>query len=112
MEEKAAKYLLETLKEFSIHLTLQFNYFHSHHQYSKINKEYPRFITEENVVSVDDSDESEELYEGNVFAGMEKKLDELYNEKEHHCHCGEDHCECGEDDCDCEGEECHCGHKH
>ena len=112
LEDKVAKYLLGTLKEFSIHLELQFEYFHGHHEYSQINKEYPRFITEENVVNYDENEDDEELYEGNIFEGMEKKLEEAYKEGGHHCDC-EDDCDCECDDhCDCEDGECHCGHKH
>lgn len=114
LEGKIAKYLLDTLKEFSINLTLEFNYFHGHHQYEHINKEYPRFITEENVATVDEYDEDEEeIYTGNIFADKQKELDEAYNED--HCHCHKDGCECDCDDdcdCDCEDGECHCGHNH
>lgn len=108
LEQKVAKYLLDTFKEFSIHLSLQFEYFHSHHEYVQVNKEYPRFITEENVVNCETDEDEEELYEGNIFEGMEKKLDEIYHEDKHHCN---EDCEC-DDECDCEDGECHCGHKH
>ena len=120
LEEKVAKYLMETLKEFSINLSVEFYYYHSHHRYEHINKEYPRFITDDNLVNVEESDE-DELYEGNVFEGMEEKLEAAYAEKEAHaCHCHDDHCDCDDDcECDCEDEECecgehecHCGHHH
>ena len=60
-----------------------------------VNKDYPRFISEENVVNVDDEeyDENTEIYDGNMFEGFEEK----YEEAHHH------HCEDGE---------CKCGHKH
>lgn len=115
LEEKAAKYLIETFKVFSINLTVKFKYFHSHHEYNYVNKEYPRFITEDNVVNTEESDESEELYEGNVFEGMEEQLEEAYKEKYHchdHCDCDEEHCDCDEEHCDCEEGECHCGKRH
>ncbi|MCQ2801372.1 MAG: hypothetical protein MJ222_01790 [Bacilli bacterium] len=120
LEEKVAKYLMETLKEFSINLSVEFYYYHSHHRYEHINKEYPRFITDDNLVNVEESDE-DELYEGNVFEGMEEKLEAAYAEKEaHECNCHGDYCDC-DDDCECECEdeececgehECHCGHHH
>lgn len=111
MEEKVSKYLIETLKEFSINLVVNFKYFHGHHQHSFVNKEYPRFITDQNMVHVEE-DEDEELYEGNVFEGMEKKLEEAYREPHDHCDCGcEGECDC-DDDCECEEGECHCGHQH
>ena len=99
-EEKVAHYLLETLKEFSVHLQVEFFYYHSHHHYEHINKEYPRFIKEDNVVNVEDEqyEEGDELYEGNIFENFEEKLKEaahLKEEKEHEhhhdCDCGCDH---------------------
>ena len=121
LEDKAAKYLLRTLAQFSIHVRVVFEYFHSHHEYEFVNKDYPRYIKDENLVNVEESDEDDELYEGNIFEGMEKKLEEAYNEG-HHCHCHDEghECECGDDcdcdcedgECDCEEGECCCHHKH
>ena len=116
LEDKVAMYLLKTLTEFSIHVQLVFEYFHGHHEHEFTNKDYPRFIRDENLVNVEEDDD-DELYEGNIFEGMEKKLEEAYNEghyHEHECECGHDHCKCDDDDCDCEcdDEECCCGHKH
>lgn len=92
IEEKVARYLIETMRSFSIHLDIEFYYFHSHHQHSYINKEYPRYICDDNTVSVESEElgEDDELYEGNIFEGMEEKLEEAAH---HHCDCG--------DDCDC-----------
>ena len=101
-EAKVAKYLLETLKEFSINLQLEFYYYHRHHHYEHINKDYPRFIKEDNIVDVEDEEyqEGDELYEGNIFENFEEKLAEAANlRKEEHHH---DH------DCDCD----HDHHKH
>ena len=52
----------------------------------------------------------DELYEGNIFEGMEEKLDEVYNEGHHNnCECDHDDCDC-EDDCECDEEHCCCEH--
>ena len=98
-EEKVAKYLLETLKEFSINLQVEFYYYHKHHHYEHINKEYPRFIKEDNIVNVEDEEynEDDELYEGNIFEGFEERLEEAANLRkeehrhDHECDCGHDH---------------------
>ena len=113
LEDKAAMYLLKTLSEFSIHVRVVFDYFHSHHEHEFVNKDYPRYIKDDNLVNVEESDEDEELYEGNIFEGMEKKLEEVYNEG-HNCHCHEDghECDCEDDDCDCEEGHCCCHTKH
>ncbi len=112
LEDKIATYLLKTLTEFSIHVQIVFEYFHGHHEHEFTNKDYPRFIKDENLVNVEE-DDGDELYEGNIFEGMEKKLEEAYNEGHYHEHeCNHDHCNCDDDDCDCDDEECCCGHKH
>ena len=110
LEDKAAKYLLKTLSEFSIHVRVIFDYFHSHHEHEFINGSYPRYIKDDNLVNVEESDEDDELYEGNIFEGMEKKLEEAYNEGHHH-HCHDGHCDCGED-CDCDDDDCDCEEGH
>lgn len=119
LEDKAAQYLLKTLSEFSIHVRVVFDYFHSHHEHEFLNKSYPRYIKEDNLVNVEESDEDDELYEGNIFEGMEKKLEEAYNEGHHHCHdedhecdCEDGECDCNEEDCDCDDEHCCCHTKH
>ena len=108
LEKQVANYLLKTLTEFSIHVQIVFEYFHGHHEHEFTNKDYPRYIKDENLVNVEEDDEDDELYEGNIFEGMEKKLEEVYHEG-HHCDCCDDDCD---DDCDCVDEECRCGHKH
>lgn len=97
-EAKVAKYLLETLKDFSINLQVEFYYYHKHHHYEHISKDYPRFIKDDNIVNVEDEeyDEDDELYEGNIFENFEERLKEAANlkeQKEEHHH---DH------DCDCD----------
>ena len=91
LEDKVANYIIKTLKEFSIHLVVEFSYYHKHHRYEFVNKEYPRFISEENVVNVEDEEyqEGEEIYDGNMFEGFEEKYEEA------HHHCDDDHCDCG-----------------
>ena len=96
-EGKVAKYIEETLKEFTINLFIEFYYYKKSRRYEHINKEYPRFIKEDNLVNVEE-DESDELFEGNIFEGFEERLEEASKikekelEEEHHCH---------DDDCDC-----------
>ena len=109
LEDKVATYLLKTLNEFSIHIQIVFEYFHGHHEHEFTNSDYPRYIKDENLVNVEDEDD-DELYEGNIFEGMEEKLDEVYNEGHHHdCGCDHDDCDC-EDDCECDEEHCCCEH--
>ena len=88
--------MLKTFSEFSIHVQVVFSYYEEENAYEKINEEYPRYITESNVVSTDSDCEEEEedengeanprdrsdldinnpddIYLGNVFEGFEEKL--------------------------------------
>lgn len=101
-EEKVAKYIKETLNEFTINLFIEFYYYKKSRRYSHINKEYPRFIKEDNLVNAEEEEyeEGDELYEGNIFEGLEEKLEEAAKikekqlEEEHHCHHDHDECCC------------------
>lgn len=102
LEGKIASYLTQTLGDFAINIRVVFNYYHSHHLYSHFNSDYPRFITESNLVHDDcgedhedgegeadprdradlDFNDENQLYLGNAFEGFEEKLDKAAAEKE------------------------------
>lgn len=88
LEEKVADYILRTLKEFTINVTVEFDYYEIENRYTYNNKEYPRFIREDNVASVEEEtlDEGEELCEENMFANFEEKLEEAKNKNSGECH--------------------------
>lgn len=75
-EEKVSKYLIQTLKEFTINLAIEFYYFEDENRHEYINTEYPRFLSEDNVVNVEEDTlmEGEELCEENMFKDFEEKL--------------------------------------
>lgn len=102
MESKIANYLIETMKEFSINLEIEFEYFEEGKHYQHINTSYPRFIAEENLVDVEgtsgdeddkDGDEADprdradldfndpnQLYLGDAFKDKQEALDEKEQE--------------------------------
>jgi len=88
LEEKVQKYLIQTLKEFSINVIVEFYYYHKHHRYEYINHEYPRFIKDDNVVNCepDDYEDGDELCEENMFKDFEEKLADAAT-----CKCGHKH---------------------
>lgn len=59
-EGKLAHYLLETLKDFSINVEVNFEYIEEGRSYIFINDDYPRFLTEDNIAKEDDEDEHSE----------------------------------------------------
>lgn len=92
LEDNVAAYLLKTFSEFSIHVQIIFEYYEEENFYEKINEEYPRYITDSNLVNTEDEEDyesdddcddedcenhhhdDEEIYLGNVFEGFEDKL--------------------------------------
>lgn len=85
-ESKVTDYIFKTLKDFCIHIEIRFEYHENNSTYKLINDDYPLYLTEKNVVEVDDEpfeDDGEisedQIYTGNVFEGMEDKLEKALN---------------------------------
>lgn len=53
LEKVVAKYLLDTLPLFSIHIELEFEYFEMSSRYERINPDYPRYIDQGHIKEVD-----------------------------------------------------------
>lgn len=116
LEEKVAKYLLNTLNEVSIHVEVSFEYFEEEKRYCVHKDPYPRYIEEEELVDVegdagDDQDEDDEepnpadhaeldinnpneLYLGDVFSSHKEEMEHLSQKDScdgHDCHCHKHH---------------------
>ena len=85
VEAQAADFLMKSLSYFSINVEVVFQYFDESSHYVSINKEYPRFITSDEI-----RDDGASMEFGDVPERME----------------GEE-----EDECDCD-DDCECGHHH
>lgn len=93
LEDVVSDYLLETLSQFSINVTVLFEYFHGHHVHQKINTQYPRFIGPDQI-------EEEEIEETPEEEGEEESCSCGH----HHEH-GHEHEHEGEEEIDIEDEE-------
>ena len=73
-EKKLIKCVLDNTKNFSVHAHVNFLYLSE--TYSRIDEDYPLFVTSSNEVVIEDEiDETEEeIYTGDVFADFEKQL--------------------------------------
>ncbi len=80
-EHALADYLIETLKDFTINVEINFEYILEGKTYEYINHDYPRFLTGDNLHEEETSDN-----DGN----------------DHECSCGHHHDDCDCDDCDCD----------
>ena len=80
-EKAVADYLMKSLALFSINVEVQFDYYEDNHRYSYVNKEYPRFITSDEI-----RDDGATMEFGDVPEMMEGE-----EEEDEECDCGHEH---------------------
>ena len=64
VQDDVAKYLLESIGDVAINKTVEFYYYQEENRYEKINEDYPRYISEDNLINVDDEEYDEDMQEG------------------------------------------------
>ncbi len=64
VQKMMADLLLNGIGEVAIHKAIEFYYYSQDNRFQKINENYPRFITEDNLVDVDADHDDEDLEEG------------------------------------------------
>lgn len=73
LQEDAAHLIMEMVQGPTINVAVEFYYYSEDNRYEKINEDYPRFITDDNLVDVEDYDEETQYIEGDgkdeVFTG-------------------------------------------
>ena len=82
LQDQMAELMLHGIGEVAIHVSVEFYYYSQDNRYQKINDDYPRFITEENLVGVEEDEyfdepeegeEDDQVYTGDIFAGIHEK---------------------------------------
>lgn len=82
LEKQMSELMLHGIGDVAIHVAVEFFYYSQENRYTKINDSYPRFITEENLVDVEDEDDLEDMEEGededqiftgDIFEGLRNK---------------------------------------
>ena len=68
-EKELANFVLEASKSFAVHCHISFTYLNKPY-YQRIEKDYPLYVTMENEVSIEENDENEEIYTGDIFANF------------------------------------------
>jgi hypothetical protein len=75
LQEDVAKLISKSVGEAAINLAIEFYYYSSDNRYERINENYPRYITSDNIVDpeieYEELDEDEEVYDENIFEGFE-----------------------------------------
>ncbi|MDY0345094.1 MAG: hypothetical protein WCX85_01500 [Bacilli bacterium] len=71
LEDKVTAYIFKTLKDIAVHINIEYVYYNKRHRHSYVNLDYPRFISEQNAVVVEEPSEEEDIYDGNIFADLD-----------------------------------------
>ena len=80
LQDHMAELMLHGIGDVAIHVTVEFKYYSEDDRYTKINPDYPRFISEENLVDVDneypedleEGEDEDQIYTGDIFEGLNK----------------------------------------
>lgn len=75
VQEEVAHFLMNAIGEVAIHKTIEFYYYAPENRYQKINEEYPRFISEDNLVDteqeydedMEEGEDDDQIYTGDIF---------------------------------------------
>lgn len=82
-EKEASDIISAAIGDNAINLAVEFDYYNPEHRYERTNEDYPKFITKENSVEVEEDDEFEdeedeenddEIYTGDIFQDFNKKM--------------------------------------
>lgn len=67
-----AKLLLSAIQTHIIHGAVEFYYYEPSNRIESLDDQYPRYVTESNLVNVEHADEEEqqEIYQGDAFSGV------------------------------------------
>ena len=75
LQDDAAHLIMEMIQGPTINVAVEFYYYSEDNRYEKINEDYPRFITDDNLVDVEDYEEAQyiegegkdEVFTGDIF---------------------------------------------
>ena len=81
LEDQMSQLMLHGIGEVAIHVAVEFYYYSQENRYTKINDNYPRFIADDNLVDIEDEypedieegEEDDEIFTGDIFEGIKEK---------------------------------------
>ncbi len=81
LEDQMSQLMLHGIGEVAIHVAVEFYYYSQENRYTKINDNYPRFISDDNLVDIEDEypedieegEEDDEIFTGDIFEGIKEK---------------------------------------
>lgn len=78
LQDQMSELMLHGIGDVAINVAVEFYYYSQDDRYEKINESYPRWLSDENLVSIDDEypedleegEEEDQIYTGDIFAGI------------------------------------------
>ena len=78
LQDQMAQLMMHGIGEVAIHVIVEFTYYSQDDRYQKINPDYPRFISDENLVDaendypedIEEGEEDDQVYTGDIFKGL------------------------------------------
>lgn len=78
LQDQMSKLMLHGIGDVAINVAVEFYYYSQDDRYEKINESYPRWLSDENLVSIDDEypedleegEEEDQIYTGDIFEGI------------------------------------------
>ena len=91
LEDAVVDYIFKTLTQFSINVTVEFDYFERHHHHEKIHPDYPRFISPDQIDPNEYNDDRG--YDPNLYNDddEDEETEEAHPGHEHHHHHEHEH---------------------
>lgn len=79
LQDQMSQLMLHGIGDVAIHVAVEFYYYSQDNRYQKINENYPRFISDDNLVNVEDEypeeleegEEDDQIYTGDIFKNLE-----------------------------------------
>lgn len=80
VQDDVAEYLIKAIGEVAIHKTIEFYYYVPENRYQKIHEDYPRFISDDNLVdmeqeydeNMEEGEDEDQIYTGDIFKDVIK----------------------------------------
>ena len=94
LQDLVQQFIFKSIGELAIHKSIEFYYFSQDNRYESLNEDYPRYLTEDNLVDTEEEDwmdkeegeGEDEIYTGDIFEGIQEKEEDVCEDEDCECH--------------------------
>ncbi len=94
LQDLVQQFIFKSIGELAIHKSIEFYYFSQDNRYELLNEDYPRYLTEDNLVDTEEEDwmdkeegeGEDEIYTGDIFEGIGEKEEDACEDEDCECH--------------------------